>query len=74
MIKHLRIIQVAGSTVNIYNKNGDKVGTETPLWGNGVTKAESGWTYNLPKNANNTPYKYEIIYTTVTDISSVYQG
>ena len=62
-----------GLTVNIYNKNGDKVGTETPLWGNGVTKTESGWTYNLPKNANNTPYKYEIIYTTVTDISSVYQ-
>ena len=62
-----------GLTVNIYDKGDHLVRTETPLWGNGVTKTESGWTYVLPEDTNKTPYRYEIIYTTVTDISSVYQ-
>ena len=61
-----------GLTVKVYNKAGDLVDTLTPSWEELESYNESaGWTYKIPGNDSQTPYRYEISYTTESDVSKV---
>ena len=61
-----------GIKVEIYDKNGQLVKTLTPNWSElQAFDEDSLWKYELPNDANKTPYKYVISYTTETDISKI---
>ena len=61
-----------GIKVEIYDKNGQLVKTLTPNWSElKEFDEDSLWKYELPNDANKTPYKYVISYTTETDISKI---
>ncbi len=62
-----------GLVVKIYDKQGNLIETKTPAWGDSDLQwnKENHWQYTLPTNGNGTPYKYEIEYTTETDVSQI---
>ena len=61
-----------GLVVKIYDKAGNLIETKTPTWAELKSfSEESSWKYVLPENSEKRAYKYEIEYTTETDISKV---
>ena len=63
-----------GVTIQRYNSNGDPVGDPfTMTWVElGVTDASTGFNFNLPDDK--APYRYEITYTTESDVSNVWDN
>lgn len=62
-----------GVTINMYDSSNKLVGTITKSWSDlGVTDASTGFKFNLPNDK--TPYRYEITYTTESDVSNVWDN
>lgn len=63
-----------GVTIQRYDSNGNPVGDPfTMTWVElGVTDASTGFNFNLPDDK--APYRYEITYTTESDVSNVWDN
>ena len=57
-----------GITVKKYKADGTLVSSEAIPWDQLKSHSETSWSYELPPK-DGTPYKYEISYTTLSDIS-----
>ena len=57
-----------GITVKKYTADGTPAGTETIPWDQLKSHSDTSWSYELPPK-DGTPYKYEISYTTTSNIS-----
>ena len=58
----------AGITVKKYKADGTLVSSEPIPWDQLKSHSDTTWSYELPQK-DGTPYKYEISYTTTSDIS-----
>lgn len=62
-----------GVTIKKYDSSNKLVETITKFWSDlGVTDASTGFNFNLPDDK--TPYRYEITYTTESDVSNVWDN
>ena len=62
-----------GVTIKKYDSSNNLVGTITKPWSDlGVTDASTGFNFNLPDDK--APYRYEITYTTESDVSNVWDN
>ena len=62
-----------GVTIKKYDSSNNLVDTITKAWSDlGVTDASTGFNFNLPDDK--APYRYEITYTTESDVSNVWDN
>ena len=62
-----------GVTIKMYDSSNNLVDTITKSWFDlGVTDDSTGFTFNLPDDS--VPYRYEITYTTESDVSNVWDN
>ena len=62
-----------GVTIKMYDSSNNLVDTITKSWSDlGVTDASAGFNFNLP--GASVPYRYEITYTTESDVSNVWDN
>ena len=62
-----------GVTIKKYDSSNNLVDTITKPWSDlGVTDASTGFNFNLPDDK--APYRYEITYTTESDVSNVWDN
>ena len=62
-----------GVTIKKYDSSNNLVDTITKSWSDlGVTDASTGFNFNLPDDR--APYRYEITYTTESDVSNVWDN